>query len=34
VLRFESDTAADLERIKADFRQALHGLLPDLALPF
>jgi phosphomannomutase/phosphoglucomutase len=34
VLRFEADTDADMDRIQADFRSALRGLLPDLVLPF
>ncbi|WP_415034769.1 phosphomannomutase/phosphoglucomutase [Azonexus sp.] len=34
VLRFEADTAAALERIQSDFRQALHAVWPGLDLPF
>lgn len=34
VLRFEGETAADLEQIKALFRQQLLAIMPDLALPF
>jgi phosphomannomutase / phosphoglucomutase len=34
VLRFEADSAAALERIKADFRKALQPLKPRVPLPF
>ncbi|HNW79346.1 MAG TPA: phosphomannomutase/phosphoglucomutase, partial [Candidatus Competibacteraceae bacterium] len=34
VLRFEADNAAALADIQARFRQPLHALRPDLALPF
>jgi len=34
VLRFEADNEAALERIKAEFRQALTQVKPGLALPF
>ena len=34
VLRFEGDTAEDLERIKVEFRQALIALEPNIKLPF
>jgi phosphomannomutase/phosphoglucomutase len=34
VLRFEGDTAEDLERIKDEFRKALTALSPDITLPF
>lgn len=34
VLRFEGDSAEDLERIKAEFRSALTAVAPDIALPF
>ena len=34
VLRFEADNAAALERIQADFRQALNGVWPGIDLPF
>lgn len=34
VLRFEADNDAALESIQADFRRALLGASPDLALPF
>lgn len=34
VLRFEGDTPEALERIKAEFRQALTALSPDITLPF
>jgi phosphomannomutase/phosphoglucomutase len=34
VLRFEGDTAEDLERIKGEFRKALTALSPDITLPF
>lgn len=34
VLRFEGDTQADLDIIKAEFRQAIKQLLPHKTLPF
>jgi len=34
VLRFEADTAAALERIKAEFRRVLSAAKPGIALPF
>jgi phosphomannomutase / phosphoglucomutase len=34
VLRFEADTAAAIERIKGEFRQALQPLKPGASLPF
>ena len=34
VLRFEADNSAALERIQADFRQALKGVWPGIELPF
>ncbi|HEY9572380.1 MAG TPA: phosphomannomutase/phosphoglucomutase [Pusillimonas sp.] len=34
VLRFEGDTAEDVERIMGEFRKALTALEPDIALPF
>lgn len=34
VLRFEGETQQALERIQAEFRQALQQLAPDAALPF
>ncbi|HUG56983.1 MAG TPA: phosphomannomutase/phosphoglucomutase [Candidimonas sp.] len=34
VLRFEGDTPEALERIKAEFRQALIALAPEVSLPF
>jgi phosphomannomutase/phosphoglucomutase len=34
VLRFEADTTAALERIKADFRSALQPLKPNAPLPY
>ena len=34
VLRFEADNAVALERIQADFRQALHAVWPGIQLPF
>ncbi|WP_442593183.1 phosphomannomutase/phosphoglucomutase [Parapusillimonas sp. JC17] len=34
VLRFEGDSAEDLERIKAEFRSALTAVAPDITLPF
>ena len=34
VLRFEADNAAALERIQADFRQALNAAWPGIQLPF
>jgi phosphomannomutase / phosphoglucomutase len=34
VLRFEADTAAAIERIKGEFRQALQPLKPGTSLPF
>jgi len=34
VLRFEADTAAALERIKQDFREALQPLKPNAPLPY
>jgi phosphomannomutase/phosphoglucomutase len=34
VLRFEADNATALERIQADFRQALQSVWPGIILPF
>lgn len=34
VLRFEGETAADLEQVKALFRQQLQAVAPDISLPF
>ena len=34
VLRFEADNSAALERIQADFRQALRAVWPGIELPF
>ncbi|MFT3759165.1 phosphomannomutase/phosphoglucomutase [Thauera sp.] len=34
VLRFEADSAEALARIQADFRRAIEGVWPELALPF
>ena len=34
VLRFEADTEAALDRIKADFRRVFHDAAPELSLPF
>jgi len=34
VLRFEADNAVALERIQADFRQALNAVWPGIQLPF
>jgi len=34
VLRFEAETAGELERIKAVFREQLHKVVPKLVLPF
>ncbi|WP_341643937.1 phosphomannomutase/phosphoglucomutase [Thauera sp. SDU_THAU2] len=34
VLRFEADSAEALARIQADFRRAIEGVWPGLALPF
>jgi phosphomannomutase/phosphoglucomutase len=34
VLRFEADNAAALERIQADFRQAINAVWPGIQLPF
>jgi phosphomannomutase/phosphoglucomutase len=34
VLRFEADNAAALERIQADFRQAISAVWPGIKLPF
>ncbi|WP_428827149.1 phosphomannomutase/phosphoglucomutase [Azonexus sp. IMCC34842] len=34
VLRFEADNAVALERIQADFRQALNAVWPGIKLPF
>ncbi|MDP3539265.1 MAG: phosphomannomutase/phosphoglucomutase [Azonexus sp.] len=34
VLRFEADNTAALERIQADFRQAMNGVWPGIQLPF
>src|SRR5205814_5831692 len=34
VLRFEADSGPALERIKSDFRSALHPLKPNAPLPF
>ncbi|MFW7340457.1 phosphomannomutase/phosphoglucomutase [Pollutimonas sp. H1-120] len=34
VLRFEGDSAEDVERIMDEFRKALIALAPDIALPF
>ncbi len=34
VLRFEADNATALERIQADFRQALQSVWPGITLPF
>ncbi len=34
VLRFEADNAAALERIQADFRQAIESVWPGIQLPF
>ena len=34
LLRFEADNTAALERIQADFRQALRAVWPGIALPF
>ena len=34
VLRFEADNQAAIERIQADFRRAIEGVWPGVALPF
>jgi phosphomannomutase/phosphoglucomutase len=34
VLRFEADTAEDIERIKAEFRGALSAIAQDIKIPF
>jgi phosphomannomutase/phosphoglucomutase len=34
VLRFEADNAVALERIQADFRQAIKAVWPGIELPF
>ena len=34
VIRFEADTQQALERIQGDFRRAIRGVAPDVALPF
>lgn len=34
VLRFEADTAEDIERIKAEFRAALSAIAQDIKIPF
>ena len=34
VLRFEADNTVALERIQADFRQAIHAVWPGIQLPF